>query len=238
MNLKQGNRVNMFERVFAYLNIFLTKLIFPAAFVEAIGNLEDLIEAIWVKDNEKAGATGGKADKKAKSGASLVTQTLKVAAALFLWAKKNKNDEIKALAGIKKSEFNSLRDAQKVNRAKAIYEAAKDKDLTFAGVEATDITQLNIIADEFRSNITDLGSSAAKRIGAGASLDDLIVQADTLIKEDIDRFVLPFADKNPEFYLGYKAARVIYDKGGKHKVEETTTEDTTGGTVTTGNANS
>ncbi|MCX6149223.1 MAG: hypothetical protein NTX22_01720 [Ignavibacteriales bacterium] len=220
MNIKQTNKVNMFERVAAYLALFKTKIVYSTAFQEAINSLEELTEAIWAKDNEKSGATSGKIDTKTQSGAALVTQTLKVTAALFLWGKKNKNDEIKALAGIKKSEFNGLRDAQKVNKAKAIYEAAKDKDLTFAGVEAADINQLNTIADEFKGGITDIGSGASKRISAGVSLDEMITQGDTAIKEDIDNFMQAYVDKNPEFYTGYKAARVIYDKGGKHKTQE------------------
>jgi len=210
----------MIDAVLAYLDLHASEISEASGFGEAITQVQDLAEAIWVKDNEKTVHTSGKYTKKKNSGEALAKQVLKISAGLFLWAKKNNNTELKELADITKSRFVQLRDAEKFNVAKSIFGAATGKDMAFAKVTPADITKLDTLADDFKKDIAGMSSGASKRIAAGESLESMINEAMEIVKEDFDKYMLQYAEDKPEFYTGYKSARVIWDKGGKQKEEQ------------------
>jgi hypothetical protein len=216
MNLKQINRLNMIEAVIAYLSFYTEYIAESTGLGETLEKVKTLADAIRAKDNEKSGATTGKSIKKKNSGKELRKQVIKISSALFIWAKKNNEEEIKALASISKSEFKQKRDADKVNTAKAIFNAANGKDLAFAKVTVEDITRLDTLADEFKDNIVGLSSGASKRAAAGQSLDDMVDEAMKILNEEMDKYMIQFSEEQSEFYNGYKSARVIWDKGGRH----------------------
>lgn len=215
MNIHQTNRSNMIEAVLSYLTLHSETITQSTGLAGPLRKVKDLMEAIWVKSNEKSAATNGKTAKKRDSGNALEKQTVKIAAALFLWAKQNNNYEVKQLSKLTKSGFEQLRDAERINRAKAIYNATKGKDLLFANVIETDIELLNTLANEHKQDIANVSLGATKRIAAGQTLDQMLDEAVTILNEEFDKYLLIYEDSKPEFYKGYKAARVIWDKGGK-----------------------
>ncbi|HSR16669.1 MAG TPA: hypothetical protein VLM39_01155, partial [Ignavibacteriaceae bacterium] len=105
------------------------------------------------------------------------------------------------------------------NFAKALCSAAAGKDMIFAGVKETDVTKLGSLANEFKSDIAGLSTGAAKRIAAGQTIDDMINETTTLLKEDLDKYMQIYSDENPELYNGHKAARVVWYKGVRHNGE-------------------
>jgi len=212
----------MIEAVLAYLDLHTPDVTESAGLVEAVDKVKELTEAIWVKDNEKTGFSNGKRTRKENSEQALIKQVMKISSALFLWAKKNNNTEIKELADLTKSHFTKQRDAEKVNVAKAVFGAANGKDLAFAKVPAAEITKLDTLADEFKKDIAGISSGASKRVAAGQSLESMIDEAMEMLNEEFDKYMLQYSEDKPEFYNGYKAARVIWDKGGKQKEEQPT----------------
>ena len=112
------------------------------------------------------------------------------------------------------------RDTDKLNIAKRIYDAANGKDLAFTTVTAEDITKLDELITGFKTDIDNFNSSKSKSIAAGKSLDDLLNEALSIIKDELDRYMMQFEFELPEFYNGYKSSRVIWDKGGRQKVDK------------------
>ena len=214
MNIKQTNRANMIDAVIAFLDQHNGKVAESTGFVEAVDQVKELAEAISLKDNEKNGHSNGKTTKNDLSEKALVKHVLKISHALFLWAKKNNNIEIKDLATITKSSFLKLRDKEKVNVAIAIYEAANGKDLAFSKINAAAITQLNTLATQYKNDIAGVSTGANNRIAAGQSLESMLDEAALLLSEECDKYMFQYIDENEEFYNGYKSARVIWDKGG------------------------
>ncbi|HVO76240.1 MAG TPA: hypothetical protein VMT35_19615, partial [Ignavibacteriaceae bacterium] len=214
MNIIQTNRSNMMESVLSYLLLYGETIADPNGLTKSIQKLTELMEAIWVKDNEKNGATNGKTAKKRDSGSSLINQVLKIAAGLYLWAKRNNNFEVKHLTDFPKSEYVKLRDVEKINKAKAIYKSAHGIDLNFAKIKPEEIEKLNQLAEEHKQDIGDVSNGATKRIAAGQTLDQMIDEAMNLLNEEFDKYLLIYKQDKPEMYAGYKAARVIWDKGG------------------------
>jgi hypothetical protein len=204
----------MIESVLSYLLLHAESIAESTGLTISIQKLNELIEAIWVKDNEKNVATNGKTAKKKDSGSALEKQVLKIAAGLYLWGKRNNNFEVKQLTDITKSDFKMLRDAEKINKAKAIYKSAKGLDLAFAKIKPEDVEKLNQLAEEHKQDIGDVSNGAKKRIAAGQTLDQMIDEAVTLLSEEFDRYMKIYEQEKPELGAGYKAARVIWDKGG------------------------
>ena len=219
MNQRQTNRLNMIESMTAYLTANSTIVSGPAGFGESLDKVKTLASDIRTKENEKSNATTGKTSKKRQSGDELAKQLLKVSAALFLWASKNNNTEIKEIASINKSIFNRLRDADKLNTAKRIYDAANGKDLAFTAVTADDVTQLDTLVTAFKNDIDNFNSGKSKSIAARKSLNEMLDEAVNIIKDELDKYMMQFEISQSEFYNGYKSARVVWDKGGRQKVE-------------------
>ena len=223
MNNKLTNRFNMIEAVNAYLTLYPDKVAESADFQAALANLKQLAGDIRIKDNEKNIAVTGKRIKKNNSAEELTNQVMKVATALFLYGKKNNDTQIIALADFSRSDFKKNRDTEKVNAAMAIYNTASGKDLAFAKVAPEDITKLSELAGKLKDDIADLSSGASKRAAAGQSLEDKMVQALTIINEEMDKYMLQYSEEDPEFYNGYKSARVIWDTRAK-RLEEVPVE--------------
>ena len=219
MKKVQSNRVNMIEAVLSYLIVNTAVTAAAAGLTEAADKVKELLEAIWIKDAEKQKATTGKSDKKKKTGELLITQAVKVANGLFLWSKKNENIEMKKFSAVTRSHFGKKRDAEKINFAKALCSAAAGKDMIFAGVKEAEVTKLGDLANEFKRDIAGLSTGAANRIAAGQTIDDMINETMTLLKEDLDKYMQIHSNENPEQYNGYKAARVVWYKGVRHNGE-------------------
>lgn len=224
MNISQTNRSNMIESVLSYLLLHAESIAESTGMTTSIQKLNELIEAIWVKDNEKNGATNGKTAKKRDSGSALEKQVLKIASGLYLWGKRNNNFEVKQLTDFTKSDYIRLRDAQKINKAKAVYKAAKGMDLAFAKLKPADVDKLNQLAEEHKMDIGDVSNGAKKRIAAGQTLDQMLEEAMKLLSEEFDRFMKIYEQEKPEMCAGYKAARVIWDKGGGRQTNNNGTE--------------
>lgn len=45
----------------------------------------------------------------------------------------------------------------------------------------------------------------------------MIDDANALLRNEFDKYLAVYKTKNREFFQGYKAARVIYDKGGSRQ---------------------
>ncbi len=157
--------------------------------------------------------------KRGCTGEELTKHLLKISSGLFLWASKNNDTEVKEISAISKSQFLRQRDAEKLNTAKRIYDAANGKDLVFAMVTAEDITKLDELITGFKTDIDNFTSGKSKGIAAGKSLDELLNETLSIIKDEMDRYMMQFESTLPEFYNGYKSSRVIWDKGGRQKVE-------------------
>jgi hypothetical protein len=219
MKKVQSNRVNMIEAVLSYLIVNTAAAGAAAGLTEAMDKIKELLEAIWVKDTEKQKATTGKSVKKKKTKELLCIQAVKVADGLFLWSKKNENIEMKAFSSVTRSHYSKKRDAHKINFAKALCSAAAGKDMNFAGVKEADVTKLSDLANEFKKDIGGLSTGAANRIAVGHTLDQIINETMNQLKEDLDKYMQIYSDENPELYSGYKAARVLWDKGVRHNGE-------------------
>jgi len=83
------------------------------------------------------------------------------------------------------------------------------------------VTQANL--DELSGALNDFNTAKAKprhatatRVAQTESLPNLIREASTILRNQIDRMVNLFSRSNSEFVAGYRSARVIVDRAATH----------------------
>lgn len=74
-------------------------------------------------------------------------------------------------------------------------------------------TALNALRASFLAVKNAPRTAIAGRAGATATLPDLIDQANTLLRDRLDKLVTKFRASQPEFVAGYRSTRVVVDYG-------------------------
>ena len=222
MTAYHSNKLAMYTSTLGLLKSSEDRTASMPAFAASLQKFNDLVTEIKNKDKERLGKTAGKSAAKDEAEDALVTATVMVAAALTAFARKTGNTQLKEKARVKESYLRRVRSNEQVNIAKLTY------DLALANAEGlVEFTVTPSMLADFKSRIVayeatieDIGTGMAARVGARTAVGDLFIQADELLKEEIDAMMELFRVKEPEMYNNYHAARVIKDIGIHHKKGE------------------
>jgi hypothetical protein len=215
MNKNQENKLTMYEAVNTLLSDNGTIVSSVAAMQTAATALADVIQRIKDKGREKSTATAGKTQTKHDAEDALVAATLEVASALFSYARKIKNNELKEIADITETKLRRLRDTELGARATTIYKRANAEVANLADYSITTqkIADLQTRITEYVAAMGKRESSIAERSGATQALAGLFDETDELLYDDLDRLMETVRNTETEFYNKYFAARVIKDIG-------------------------
>jgi hypothetical protein len=82
------------------------------------------------------------------------------------------------------------------------------------GVTAADVTALNNLVTLFHGVKTAPRTAAAERKSETTTLPDLLTETTSLLRNRLDKLMTKFKKTQPEFYSGYRTARVVVDRGG------------------------
>ncbi len=219
MTSYQANKLAMYTTTLGLLKSSQDKTGAMPVFAASQTKFEDLVGQIKTKDKERLGKTTGKSAVKDEAEDALVTSTVMVASGLTAFARRQGNTQLKEKAKVSESYLRRIRSNEQVNIAKLTY------DLAFANAEAlAEYSVTPSMLSDFKSRIAaydaaiqDVGTGIAARVGARTAVGDLFIQADDLLKEEIDPLMEMFRMKEPELYDNYHAARVIKDIGIRHK---------------------
>jgi hypothetical protein len=84
-------------------------------------------------------------------------------------------------------------------------------------VTQDNLTELGLAFQQFSDLKTDPRTAAAERSAQTQSLENIIREANTILRDQIDRMVSLFSRTDPNFVSGYEAARVVVDRVATHK---------------------
>ena len=227
-----SRKVDMYDRVLDFFASQEGIVTLIPALTPLITKLSDLTTAIYTKDTEKESKTSGKSAVKTITETALENTLFTVSSALYSYGRKNNDEAIKAACDFSIATIKKMKNIELYNTAINVYNLAKDKALNDWDVEAEKIIQLKTRAEDFKKASTEIATAISERVGAGKSLIQLFKETDDLVKLDIDPVMDTQLEKRPEFYNGYKSARVIWDRGGSHK---STSETPAAETTTTNN---
>jgi hypothetical protein len=216
LTINQKNHMAMLLAVIALCDI---RTAITAAIVAFAGTLEELralTESIKATAQQKSSVTVGTVNSRDEAEDTLLDVLMEVAGALLAYASKNKLTSVKDLVRVKRWKLASLPDVELQVKAKAIVELAVKYSTEIAAFGADNekvaALQTAFTAYQKASSSVDTGKSVLS--GSVKSLKSLFLEADTLLKEQLDKMVDNLQTTQPVFYAEYHAARVIHDVGG------------------------
>jgi hypothetical protein len=169
---------------------------------------------------EKAGKqqapTTGAAQDKAQVRLSFEEKILEVADQLSALAEKNKNAKLAAQVEFTLSSLDKLADDDLEETAKRVSGLARGNVAALVDYNITqvDLTELDNLTTQFHGVKSAPRTAIAGRAGETITLPDEISDLTSVLRNQLDKQMTKFRKSKPEFYAGYRSARVIVDRGG------------------------
>lgn len=215
MNKNQENKLTMYEAVSTLLKDNAAIVSSVVAMQSAATTLASSIQRIKDKGQEKTTVTAGKTQTKREAEDALVLAALEIAAALFAYARRTKNNELKEIADVTETKLRRMRDTELGAKAKTIHQRANAEvaNLGDYSVTAEKLAELQTLITDYIVATGQRESSVAERSGATQALAALFDETDELLYDDLDRLMETVRSTETDFYNEYFAARVIKDIG-------------------------
>ncbi len=144
---------------------------------------------------------------------------VEVAGAVFAYASSVQNIELKAYMKVSNwkivhnSKFNSLYFVAQVIEKAAMYQ----NEIEDFGVDEAKLNRLIVLHDELEAVLKAERQAVVARKLATASIRELVSEIDAVLNHQLDKLALSLRSSEPKFYTGYTDARIVIDRGGRHK---------------------
>lgn len=176
-------------------------------------NLDDLVLSIKEKMKATGDSTKGLTASKNELKEQIAVKTAILSGALSAYATVSDNPELLQNGYFSKSEIAKLRDAELPERISYLTGLLSPHlaDLADYGVTEAQVTDLTTSTDDFREMIGQPRLKQSQANLAKKAIEELVSNAGDILNSQLDKVMLQFQFSNPEFYDGYKKARVIVD---------------------------
>jgi len=221
MNKREENKLTSYEGITKFFQDEVETVNSVPVLKESVIDFTITVESIRSKSAESKNASTGKTAVKNQAEDALIAALLPVASALYIYAQKKNDVELKAKAKVTESGLRLMRDTELVSRGEDIATLAEGIATNLApfNITAETIAILRAKAQAYLASIGARESSVAGRIGARTSMEDLFVKADEILSEELDLAMELIRATNTQFYNEYFTLRVVKDTGVRHKPE-------------------
>ena len=224
MTAVQENKLSMYRAVVTFsddapwVSIIASVPMLQNKFA-ALGHLVTPLDASGEGQSTSTQQSTGATEDKKNRRTSLIIAILAVAGPLYALGASLGDNEMTAVADVTESRLKTLRDDLLGSRANSIHvlASANAPALIPAGVTAANLLDLLNRKNTWIANSQRPRQLKAVAKGHSATLVTQFKAVDALLKEQIDKLVLPFKATSPSFYAVYTANRVIHDTAGKKK---------------------
>ncbi len=219
MNKRQENKLTMYEGLLTLLQANSGKFTSAGGFSDVLSEFSSTVSELKAKSTETEVLTAGKVAAKHGAEDSVVGLLLPVCSALYIFARKQGNTEIKERANITEPKLRAMRDTELASYGESIADLAGENAAALApnGITAETIADLKGKAQAYTAAIGARESSVAERKGARGSMNELFDKADELLNEEFDRYAELVRPTDTELYNKYFSARVVKDMGLRHR---------------------
>lgn len=188
-------------------------LAIPTTFSE----LQDLCALIDQAAKAQGTKTKGITQSKTTQKKRMADQAVIVGAAISVLATKTNNLELKGMVNYAVSTITRLTDAEAVIVCNAMHEQGTKylAEATQYGLTQAALDFLEATTTSFSDLTGKRRSSQGTKVAATEDLDTLFAQADALLKEVLDKLMLPFKHTNANLHNQYLNARQIIDLGSR-----------------------
>ncbi len=216
MNRDQFNRIEMGNTVSAYMD--RNKSIFGGnnAMKDTVADVNASLGRIAEKIGKQRAPTTGATQDKAQVRLSFEEKILEVADQLSALAEKNKNANLAAQVEMTLSSLDKLADDDLETAGKRVSGLATANLAALAdyGIMQADVTALDSVTTQFHGVKSAPRTAIAGRAGETDTLPDELSVLTSILRNRLDKQMTRFKKSHPEFYAGYRSARVIVDRGG------------------------
>ena len=228
MNKSESNKLSMFEAVIAVLKENAQKISSFTMLNSLSAEFQSEIEEIMNKDAELKTVFAGKTNAKDDAKENLVEMLVPLANALYVFAKRNGNAEMRFVANVNKTLLLKMRENDLTIKANTIKDYLNSNKSSLGDFLITDekITTLTTKISEFQKSTDQRDSGFANRVAARESLDKLFDKADDLLNDEMDGLMEVFKTNESDFYNAYQTARVIKDLGYRKEKKTDNTNPT------------
>ena len=197
MNAKQEAKLNMFR----------------ATQKSAVNSLNAKITSIIATAQQEDLVTKGITIDKAEAKKTLCQLAADVAAPIIAYAAANSNNQLLKEVSFTYSDLFKTKDDQLAPRCKNIHDAAQANlaALGTYGISAATVTILQNTINNYQAKVPDPRNAAAQKVTIRANLKNLIKEADTVLKLQMDKTIVGLKKTHPDFVSTYKSNRVILD---------------------------
>lgn len=224
MNTDDNNITTMHSAVEKYMLENSAKWNLIKAIADAVKTLSANNAIIADKRGVQEQAMEGETSLKKAMKKALVDNVHVIADQLHAYAQKMEDAVLIDQTHVSTTGLNALADELLIEKAEEIQGlATKNKAaLIDYNIADADLTALDDAIKAF-DEVKDVPTVArAKRVGATRTLPGAIHGNQKLLAEQLDKMMSGFRLKDPPFYVGYLAARVIIDRRAHRKTEEPT----------------
>jgi hypothetical protein len=156
----------------------------------------------------------------------MADSTLEIAGAVYSWAHDRNDNTLMAKVDFKKNRIDTMTQSELGSTARIVLEEAvkiPSDELANEGISANELTAYQSSIAHFGEVKSSKNEAVIDRSGTTEKLNLLFKQANTLLKNKLDRLAVQFKRKDPDFYLKYKAARKVHYRSAPKKGTEDTT---------------
>lgn len=214
----------MHSTVASYLNQNKTVWAAMKAMCEAVAELAANNEVIAKKANQQESALDGPADIKNQVRQNLINLTNEIADQLSALSAKLDNVELEAQSHVTMSLLEGMEADELRKKAQSIAELATTHLTALADydISAEKVQALTKCADGFDTVKSAPRTAIAKRKGHTKSLAQAISDNQSLLRRQLDKQMTHFKLSQPEFFAGYRAARVVVNRRSHRKASPAT----------------
>ncbi len=152
----------------------------------------------------------------------MIDATVKLAATMYVYVQVNDMPDLQARCAVSASQLERMPDEKVRTTCQNVYNEAVQLGDVLAdfGQTVEDVTQLKKEIDDFSALIASPRSAIVTRSQATKELNSLMLEANDLLRNKIDKLMELLKTSQPKVYNTYLAARVIVDLRAGMKVEE------------------
>ena len=216
MERDQWNSIGMCGTVSSYMDKNKSIWTGTKAVNDTVAELNAKIAAIEKKAREQQTPTTGATDEKTQVRGDFEDKILEIADQLSSLAAKNKDMNLAAQVELTLSALDKLGDDELEETGKRVSALATAKLAALADydIDQADVTELDALAAKFATVKNAPRTAIAGRAGHTNTMPDAIRDTKSLLRNQLDKQMTKFKKSHPEFYAGYRSARVIVDRGG------------------------
>lgn len=223
MNKHQENKLSMYITVQQVTNYFSDAWQGFVPFKNQFNEFETIVEKIKAIRPIQEGKITGVTKDKTEARYIATQKGLEIAEKVYAYASIIGNHKLKDRVSYSVSDFATCRDTVVNDLIQIIYNAGGKylAELTDFDVTQAYLDELKRLNDAFAAIVENPRQAITNRAKATTYLQGYFKQADTIVKDRLDKLMNYFREKSPDFWQQFISARKIINLGhGKKAVKE------------------